>query len=178
MEEMVERVRETSDRPGSGPGSLRCLYDEALGTFPSCTFNVNMQSVCWPHTDQNNLAQGWCSITPLGCFDPTAGGHLVLWNFGLVVQLPPGCTALIPSGIICHSNTSLQAGEVRHSVVQYALAHLFRWVHNGCMTNKARQEQAAPSSHADIRHEQEGRWRSAVESFSTLKELFVEKKAV
>jgi hypothetical protein len=46
------------------------------------------------------------------------------------------------------------------------------------MTDKARWERVAPSSRADIGREQEGRWRSTVESFSTLEELFVEKKVV
>jgi len=78
MKDTVEKVRATSDGASSTPGYLRRPSNEALGTFLCRTFNVDMQSISWPHTDQGNLAQGWCSIMPLGKFNPVAGSHLVL----------------------------------------------------------------------------------------------------
>ena len=49
------------------------------------------------HTDPGNLLFGWCAITTLGNFDPTLGGHLVLWDLKLVIEFPLGSTILIPS---------------------------------------------------------------------------------
>jgi hypothetical protein len=172
MEATVERVRAISNGPDGTPGSLRRPHDKQLGVFPCRTFNVEMQSVSLPHTDQGNLAQGWCSITPLGTFDHTSGGHLVLWDLGLIVQFPAGCTALIPSSIVCHSNVSIQPGELRHVIVQYSSGRLFRWVHNGLMTDKAWLELATPEERDQRKYvEQKRRWREAVDMFLTLDEL-------
>ena len=175
MKETVEKVRATSDSASSTSGYLCRPSDKALGIFPCRTFNVDTQSISWPHTDQGNLAQGWCSITPLGNFNPVTGGHLVLWSLGLVIEFPPGCTALIPSSIVCHSNTSLKPGEVRHCIVQYASGRLFRWVDNGFMTDKALQEQIGPGSPEDQRRRegQRRRWCDALASFSTLDKFLV-----
>jgi len=54
------------------------------------------------------------------------GGHLGLWDLGIVVEFPPNSTILIPSSLIVHSNTPIQSDKVRYSIVQYATGHLFR----------------------------------------------------
>jgi hypothetical protein len=102
--------------------------------FPAVTYNLGPQTVCGPHLDFANLPFGYCAITALGQFDPTKGGHLVLWECKLVIEFPPGSTILIPSAIITHSNVAIQAGEKRYSVTQYAAGALFRWVDNGFQT--------------------------------------------
>ncbi|KAJ3500319.1 hypothetical protein NLJ89_g9852 [Agrocybe chaxingu] len=110
-------------------------------TFPSTvftatTYNLGPQTVCYPHTDFSNLAFGWCSITALSSFDPKKGGHLVLWECGLVIEFPPGSTVLIPSALIHHSNTPISPTEKRYSFMQYSAGALFRWVdHNFQKTN-------------------------------------------
>ena len=169
MKESTESVRAWSDE--AGRASLRRTYDNAVGDFPSRTFNLSPQSVSTPHLDQNNLAQGWCSITPLGSFDPKHGGHLVLWDFGLIVQFPPGATALIPSALIFHSNTTVQPGEVRYSLVQYASARIFRWLNNGNSTDTAWFEQATPQDIEARNKEQARRWENAARSYLTREEL-------
>ncbi len=102
--------------------------------WPAATFNLGPQTVCVAHRDAANLAFGWCAITALGNFNPVKGGHLVLWDMKLVVEFPPGATALIPSSVILHSNTQVQEGEERMSFTQYAAGGLFRWVDNGFQT--------------------------------------------
>lgn len=170
-EQTVNIIRERFDQADNPTLSLRTPYDKALGVFPCRTFNLARQTVSTPHTDQNNLAQGWCSITPLGNFDHTAGGHLALWNLGLVVQVPPGSTVLIPSSLIVHSNATIQPNEIRYSIVQYASGHLFRWVRNGFRTDIAWHGQATAEQQRQRKKEQEGRWYSAVSSYTTLQEL-------
>ena len=169
MEDVVERVREWSDKRGAD--SLRRPYDKDIGAFPCRTFNLSPQSVSTPHTDHNNLAQGWCSITPLGAFNPELGGHLVLWDFGVAIQFPPGTTALIPSALITHSNTTLQPGEVRYSIVQYASGRIFRWANNGNATDAAWLKQATPQDMEERMKEQDRRWEGAAACYSTLQEL-------
>ena len=169
--ETVEAIRARFDQSGDSSLSLRTPYDNALGVFPCRTFNLGRQSVSTPHTDQNNLAQGWCSITPLGDFNPATGGHLALWNLGLVVQVPPGSTVLIPSSLVVHSNATIQPGETRYSVVQYASGHLFRWVKNGFLTDIAWNQQATDQQLRQREEEKKGRWQAAVLSYTTFQEL-------
>lgn len=99
--------------------------------FSATTYNLGPQTVCFPHTNLANLPYGWCAIVALGNYDPTKGGHLVLWECKLVIEFPPGSLVLIPSAIIAHSNTPLQAHETRYSFTQYSAGALFRWVDQG-----------------------------------------------
>lgn len=168
MKETVQKVKEWSAKAST---SLGRGYDKGIGDFPCRTFNLSPQSVSTPHTDQNNLAQGWCSITPLGTFDPAQGGHLVLWDFGLVIQFPPGSTALIPSALICHSNSTVQPGETRYSIVQYASGRIFRWVNNGNATDAEWFAKATPQAIEERKREQAQRWKNAAASYFTLDEF-------
>src|SRR5882762_4619472 len=65
--------------------------------FACATFNFGPYACSFDHTNPGNLPFGWCAITALGPFDPTQGGHLVLWDLQLVIEFPPGSTILIPS---------------------------------------------------------------------------------
>ena len=166
----MEAIKKQFDGLGK-EASLRGDFDKDIGVFPCRTFNLAPQSVSVPHTDHNNLAQGWCSITPLGDFNPIDGGHLVLWDLGLIVQFPPGSTILIPSSLIVHSNTSIQDTDTRYSVVQYAAGHLYRWVKNGFLTDKEWKERATIEQRRQWEKEKNIRWENAVASFTTLEEL-------
>ncbi|KAJ7583710.1 hypothetical protein C8J56DRAFT_893383 [Mycena floridula] len=57
--------------------------------------------------------------------------HFVLWDLGLVIEFPPGSSILLMSATLEHSNTLIQPGETRCSLVQYSATGLFRWVENG-----------------------------------------------
>ncbi|KAJ3710079.1 hypothetical protein C8R42DRAFT_597590, partial [Lentinula raphanica] len=117
----------------SNPKLIRWFKKSA---FSSVSFNLGPSCISWPHTDNYNLAFGWCAITPLGQFDPDRGGHLILWDLGLIVRFPPGSTILIPSALLTHSNLPIQKGEERYSIIQYSSSGLFRWVYNGFMSDK------------------------------------------
>ncbi|KAJ6586761.1 hypothetical protein B0H10DRAFT_1832028, partial [Mycena sp. CBHHK59/15] len=77
-----------------------------------------------------------CAITALGIFDYTKCGHLVLWNYKLVLEFPPGTTILIRSTAIYHSNIPITSGERRYSFTQYTAGGLFRWVEHGYKTEE------------------------------------------
>jgi len=99
--------------------------------YPSCTFNLGpAQST--KHLDPQNLPYGWCDIAALGDYDPSLGGHLILWDLNVIIQFPPGAHILLPSAILYHSCTTIQEGEMRHSFTQYCAGGLFRWVDAGC----------------------------------------------
>ncbi|KAJ7673497.1 hypothetical protein B0H14DRAFT_2424000, partial [Mycena olivaceomarginata] len=46
----------------------------------------------------------------------------------LIIRFPAGCSVLIPSAVVTPSNTPIQAGEERYSIIQYSAGALFRWV--------------------------------------------------
>ncbi|KAF8324494.1 hypothetical protein F5887DRAFT_902786 [Amanita rubescens] len=174
MRETMEVVKDGNDKATNGKPSLRRPYDSNVGVFPCRSFNLGEQTVSYPHTDMENLAQSWCSITSLGNFDPTLGGHLVLWDFGLVIEFPASSTVLIPSALLLHSNTSIQPDESRFSIVQYAAGGLFRWVDNGCMTDENRLAQASVDDIIKHQSAQAQRWVKAQDMFTNLNELLDE----
>ncbi|KAJ7813104.1 hypothetical protein B0H14DRAFT_3478264 [Mycena olivaceomarginata] len=79
--------------------------------FAAFTANLGPFSVSPPHVDHANKADGMCLIGALGGFDPDQGGHLVCWDYDLIICFPPGCSILIPSTVVTHSNTPIQDGE-------------------------------------------------------------------
>lgn len=174
----MEKLRSHYDAVEEKKRRLRRPYDSGVGVFPCRSLNLGMQSISYPHTDEGNLAQSWCSVTPFGTFDSRTGGHIVLWDFGLVVEFPAGATILIPSALICHSNTSIQPGETRFSIIQYASGGLYRWVHNGFMSE---EDWLAKASFAELetrRQEQKQRWKESVKMFSQLDELRPKRREV
>lgn len=127
-------------------GTLRSQIDPTAFAFdnsiyPACSFNLGPCAISGTHADTANKAGSWCSITSGGSYDPKLGGHLVLWELGLIIEFPPGSTIDIPSSLVTHSNTTIQEGETRVSFTQYAAGALFRWVDQGCRTEKRLREE-------------------------------------
>jgi len=146
-------------------------YDDRMGAYLCRSFNLGRQTATYPHTDNRNLSHSWCSITPLGEFDHKTGGHLALWDFGLVVDFPAGSTILIPSSVIVHSNTAIKDHESRFSLVQYAAGGLFRWVDNGYSTQACAPVYAPSKDGLDQRIGDSGRWANSVKMFTNIAEL-------
>lgn len=146
-------------------------YESKLGVFPSRSFNLGPQTASLPHRDMGNLAHSWCAITAVGQFNPQLGGHLVLWDFGIAIEFPPGSTILIPSVLFMHSNASIQDRETRFSIVQYAAGGLFRWVSNGCKTDKALGKSPNGNKGLKQRGEQDARWEASIKMFSRWEEI-------
>ncbi|KAJ7823337.1 hypothetical protein B0H14DRAFT_2370197, partial [Mycena olivaceomarginata] len=103
----------------------------ARSPFTTVTANLGPISVSLPHADFGNKADGMCLIGALGDFDADQGGHFMCWDYDLIIRFPPGCSILIPSAVVTHSNTPIQDGEERFSLIQYSAGGLFRWVDNG-----------------------------------------------
>jgi hypothetical protein len=145
----------------------------AKSVWPAATFNFGPQTVTFLHTDPGNLAWGWCSISSFGPFDHTRGGHLILWDLGLVVDFPSGSTVLIPSSLVRHSNTAIQPDERRYSFTQYAAGGLFRWVYNGFCSDKEFLGKATSAQKEKWDADRVRRWEDGLAMFSTLSEFDV-----
>lgn len=139
--------------------------------FACATFNFGPNTCCFDHVDTGNLPFGWCAITALGNFDPTFGGHLVLWDLKIVIEFPPGSTILIPSGSIRHSNITIRPGEDRYSFTQYTAGGLFCWVDHGYQTEKSYKMGWNKERKQAEEVVNQQRWVQGVGMFSTLAEL-------
>ncbi|KIY47710.1 hypothetical protein FISHEDRAFT_44764 [Fistulina hepatica ATCC 64428] len=139
--------------------------------WATIAFNLGPRTITWRHRDFLNLPFGWCCITALGRFDYKKGGHLVLWELGLIIEFPPGATILIPSAIIEHSNIRILPGETRYSLTQYTAGGLFRWVENDFQTQDMQREGLDEEGLRRVQQKNERRWADGLSYFSTLDEL-------
>ncbi|KAK7026682.1 hypothetical protein VNI00_015555 [Paramarasmius palmivorus] len=123
------------------------------------------------HTDFGNWAPGWCCVTAIGEFDPDQGGQLILWNVGLRIRFPPGCSILFPSAVITHSNEPIRPGEKRYSIVEYSAGGLFRWVYNGFQTDEDLLKGLKGKELERWKTERSCRWKSNVRMYTKWQEL-------
>lgn len=64
-------------------------------------------------------------------FDYKKGGHIVFWELGIAIELPPGAEIWFPTALLVHSNTAIGKDETRYSVTSYTGAGIFQWVYRG-----------------------------------------------
>ncbi|KAJ7581687.1 hypothetical protein C8J56DRAFT_1056677 [Mycena floridula] len=127
------------DNPG-----LKRNFEEKISCFAAATFNLGLQTVSFPHINTKNWVEGHCLIFVGGDHDHTKGGHIVLWDLGLVIEFPAGCSILLMSAALKHSNVKIQPGETRCSFVQYTAGGLVRWLENGYQSDASILERRDP----------------------------------
>ncbi|KAJ3762781.1 hypothetical protein F5878DRAFT_550136, partial [Lentinula raphanica] len=149
---------------------LRSNFPEKT-VFAALTLNLGPRSFSPPHMDADNGAGGWCTDTPAGNYDPDKGGHLVLWDMGLVIRFPPGSSILFPSALITHSTLPIQETETRYAFIQYSSGGLFRWRGNGFRSDKELQATASPEAKATHEAERASRWKLALQKFTRWSDL-------
>ncbi|KAK7012196.1 hypothetical protein R3P38DRAFT_2551059, partial [Favolaschia claudopus] len=81
-----------------------------------------------PHTYEPG---SWSILTALGNYDPTHGGHIILWDLGWVLTFAPGDSILIPAGLIRYSFVAVRPGETRYAMLQWAGSGIRRYFENG-----------------------------------------------
>ncbi|KIY52347.1 hypothetical protein FISHEDRAFT_28449, partial [Fistulina hepatica ATCC 64428] len=139
--------------------------------WAAIAYNFGPRTITRRHRDRGNIPYGWCCVTAIGNFDPTRGGHLVLWDLKRVIQFPPGSTIIIPSAIVEHSNTTIAPSEWRYSITQYTPGGLFRWVDQGFQTKKAMETAMTSDEQAANEERLSQRWAHGLALFSTVDEL-------
>ncbi|KAJ7818846.1 hypothetical protein B0H14DRAFT_2372927 [Mycena olivaceomarginata] len=147
---------------------LRRPFDHSV--FFCANFNFGRNVWMFKHRDILNLVFGWCAIQVLGRFDATKGGHLILWDLGLVVEFLAGALILVPSATIAHSNVPVQEDETHISFTQFSPGSIFRYVDNGFWTvNQLAEED--PAEYQRLVDLKEKRWEMGLDLLSTLEEL-------
>ncbi|KAJ7910569.1 hypothetical protein B0H13DRAFT_2232895 [Mycena leptocephala] len=117
--------------------------------FFCAAFNFGPNVWTFRHRDVLNLAFGWCAIQALGEFDPTKGGHLVLWDLNLVVEFPP---------------------EKRASFTQFSAGGIFRYIDNGFRTEEQLEEEN-PEEYERLMDLKASRWEEGLNLLSKMDEL-------
>ncbi|KAJ7027581.1 hypothetical protein C8F04DRAFT_1266815 [Mycena alexandri] len=97
--------------------------------------------------------------------------HLILWDCKIILEFPPGCTILLPSAAIFHSNIPIGPNERRYSFTQYSAGGVFRWIEHGFQSEEAYLASLSSKERARDGNEIRERWSKGVGLFSTLEEL-------
>lgn len=159
-------------------GHLDTLFDKRPlltrnfqnSVFPTAAFNLGDQVCTDVHRDPLNCPFGVCSVQPVGNFDHTKGGHLVLWELKLAIEFPSGSLILIPSATITHSNLPVSEGETRLSFTQYAPGGLFRYVDYGLRTEKQLKSQD-PNLYKRLWQLRPNQWKMGLDLLSNIKDI-------
>ncbi|KAJ7140227.1 hypothetical protein C8R43DRAFT_1089222 [Mycena crocata] len=130
--------------------------------FSCAAFNFGPDVWTFKHRDVMNLPFGWCAVQALGRFNARKGGHLVLWDFKLVIEFPAGATILLPSATVAHSNVPVQASDERASFTQYTPGGLIRY---------AELLERDPVAYERMWADKETRWEMGIGLLSTIDEL-------
>ncbi|EKM54027.1 uncharacterized protein PHACADRAFT_98316, partial [Phanerochaete carnosa HHB-10118-sp] len=127
------------------------------------------------HADFGNMANGICPVWCGGSFDPTKGGHIILRQFKLIIECPPGSIVLVPSAALRDGNTAIASGESRVSLTQYSAGRLFRWVRYGYQTWDSLRKKGKARADAEV--SRNTRWKKEIEAFSTIDGLHEDRVA-
>ncbi len=82
------------------------------------------------HCPSDHFAAGWTAVLSLGRYDHTRGGHIVLWDWNVVVEMPPRSLFYFPSGVLRYSFLPVAPSEERCAIVFHSGGGLFLWA--GC----------------------------------------------
>lgn len=152
---------------------LNLVYPPGSDTvlpFASITTNLGPKTVCSRHRDCKNKATGICGIKVLGPHNSRLGGHIVLHELGLVVEMRPGDVIFFPSAIISHETIPIGVLEKRYSLVWYSASGLFRWRDAGFKSLLSWEEQD-PTAYGQHQSQGESRWAAGWKNFPTLFDL-------
>jgi hypothetical protein len=125
------------------------------------------------HRDSSNVAAGLCLVCALGNFNHEKGGHLVLHEPRLIVELAPGSAILFPSSLITHENIPIadvgeeETDETRLSLTAYTSGALSRWAEQGYRLASRRTEEAE----SQRLNGGEDKWENSWDLFPTTDEL-------
>lgn len=142
---------------------LKKIFPRSI--FPCCAFNLGPCVCAYKHRDHLNCPFGMCAIQPLGDYDYTRGGHIILWELGLIIEFPPYYLLLIPSALITHSNTPTAKGETRVSIAHWCPGALLRYIDNHFQTEEKFRTKD-PEGFAEMQQKKATRWEEGLELFS------------
>ncbi|KAJ6463647.1 hypothetical protein C8R47DRAFT_992589, partial [Mycena vitilis] len=113
----------------------------------------------------------WAVLTALGKYAHKHGGHIILWDLGLVITFPPGTTILLPPSVIRYSFVKVRPGEHRYALSQWAGGGIQRWFDNGCHSDLEFAVRASKDRHNVREEHRRAAHSTALDSFPVDGEL-------
>ncbi|KIK58913.1 hypothetical protein GYMLUDRAFT_170450, partial [Collybiopsis luxurians FD-317 M1] len=110
--------------------------------FAACHLNLGHAGTK-THNDLLNVFFAMCVIWCCGPFNHTQGGHIILWELGIVVEFPAGCGFIFPSAMISHGNIPISSNECCHSIAFFTAAGNLHYYCNGFTTDKVFKERVS-----------------------------------
>ncbi|KAE9389566.1 hypothetical protein BT96DRAFT_960007 [Gymnopus androsaceus JB14] len=149
---------------------LHNLYTNTLKDLCNAdkSLSPNFKDCCFAASSINLDHAVTCAIKNFGTFNYKKGGHLVLWDLKLIIEFPPGCTALLPSAMLAHSNTSIAQREHCQLMTFFTVSGLLRWRHNNYMLDKDFIAGATRSKRQAWEEHRDNLWRTGLDLFSDL----------
>ncbi|RPD69760.1 hypothetical protein L226DRAFT_575408 [Lentinus tigrinus ALCF2SS1-7] len=172
VEECRRKLRQQGHKHADPP--FICFYNYCINGPQDDVLGVSTE----PHVDGKNLALMFCAVFVWGNFDHKQKAWLVLWEAGLIVQLPPGVVMFYPSSLFIHFNVNitdtnlkdkikivftedgsmptpetsspLHGVEGRGSVVFFNQATLFQLAENGYTMKEARARGQPANCNNDV----------------------------
>ncbi|KAJ3807759.1 hypothetical protein F5876DRAFT_47444, partial [Lentinula aff. lateritia] len=163
----AEHLRLNSELDSKLP-HLKRNFDNSV--YLCMTVNFGPSTWTHIHTDSKNDVHIPCAITSGGKYNYKQSGHLILWDFKLILEFPPGATILLPLVLICHSNLPTAPGETRISVTQYTAGGVRRWLEYGGRTEEGFHTKD-PQKFAEAWAKRNSGWKEGLNLFCTLDEL-------
>ncbi|KAG6915875.1 hypothetical protein DXG01_009452 [Tephrocybe rancida] len=88
-------------------------------TYPAVRFNVGPQtSTVQPYMDCQQECRGLSAMTPIGNYNYKLGGHIVFYELKLIVEVVPGTTLFVPTGLLSYGTMDIQESEERMTITQ------------------------------------------------------------
>jgi hypothetical protein len=134
--------------------------------FAQCTLNVGEKSTSGEHVDGKNFASGLCTVAPVGRFDYSRGGHLIMHELRIILEVPAGSIVFFPSAIITHENTPVQQGETRQVVTAYASGSVFQSADSNFVPQGKGRPEAEKIAHG------KSVWRDGIQRFPNANSWF------
>jgi hypothetical protein len=134
--------------------------------FSAMSINLGPEACARWHRDEKNILWGICAIAVFGLFNHRRGGHLLLHELKLIMELCPGDLVFLPSAAITHRNSPIRKSESRRSIVMYRAGALFRWIWQKHQT----EDKASCSSEKVVLGER--RWKHGWGLFPTVADLW------
>ncbi|KAJ3925557.1 MAG: hypothetical protein NXY57DRAFT_906916, partial [Lentinula lateritia] len=163
----AEHLRLNSELDSKLP-HLKRNFDNSV--YLCMTVNFGPSTWTHIHTDSKNDVRILCAITSGGKYNYKQSGHLILWDFKLILEFPPGATILLPLALIRHSNLPTAPGETRISVTQYTAGGVRRWLEYGGRTEEEFRTKD-PQKFAEAWAKRNSGWKDGLNLFCTLDEL-------
>ncbi|KAK7033758.1 hypothetical protein R3P38DRAFT_2519643, partial [Favolaschia claudopus] len=162
----------------SQKSEFRFVKPDAQYPCPASIFSAVTVELGGPHcqTDWRGdlppyQPDSWAILTAIGDYRYTQGGHVIFWEFGIVVQFPPGACILLPPGLVHYSFVEVPDHHKRYSVIQWAGSGIDRYLHNRDHTDIDFAKVATEAEHDEREARRQRKHRQAIDLFPRPDEL-------